>query len=634
MEPPKLYGEGDRAPTGRARIAGKPRRRAKQLPKEQFSDLIAGSKDWLKRRVLNYAKKRDYARYTSTLAEPWRLSITGLSEPLLQAWQLPEQPPELGPDDDFTQDPIAGFGILEARRYQARGLPLSMFLCLMKCCRQSYIELVRRGGFEKAFEEYCRLFIDRFFDRVEIGFCTEFAGLTGKARAAEALRESEERYGLLFQSSNDAVFVHPPVIGDRAGTFVEVNDQACQSLGYTREELLNLSPRDLDDSELSDNFVGIREELLAEKPDHFETVQVAKDGSRIPVEIKARLFNYHGRPMVLSIVRDIGERQAAALALLEAAQKWRTTFDAIQDAVFLMDRESRITQANRALADLVQRPFGEIIGRLCHEVLHNAASPIADCPLGRMWESHQPETLVLAAGARWLKAAVEPSLNEAGEVTGMVHTVTDITDAVSNAAALKDSQAKLQRTLTGTVSALAATVETRDPYTSGHQVGVATLAAAIAEEMRFTPEQVEGMRAIGLLHDIGKIAIPAEILSKPGKISPVEFNLIKDHSQVGHDILKAIEFPWPLAQTVLQHHERLDGSGYPLGIKDADIIPEARILMVADVVESMAFHRPYRPSLGIDQALQEITQNKGILYDPEVVEACVRIFTEKGFKFS
>jgi putative nucleotidyltransferase with HDIG domain/PAS domain S-box-containing protein len=200
--------------------------------------------------------------------------------------------------------------------------------------------------------------------------------------------------------------------------------------------------------------------------------------------------------------------------------------------------------------------------------------------------------------------------------------------------ALAASYEKVRRTLSGTVQALASTVETRDPYTAGHQRGVASLAAALAQEMGFTPEAVEGMRVTGFLHDIGKIAVPAEILSKPGKISSLEFNLIKTHSQVGHDILKGIEFPWPVAQAVLQHHERLDGSGYPLGIKDGDIIPEARILMVADVVVAMASHRPYRPALGIDQALEEIVRHRGTLYDSGVVDACVRIFTEQGFKFS
>jgi PAS domain S-box-containing protein/putative nucleotidyltransferase with HDIG domain len=986
MEIPKRYDEGATPLKGLVRMTARSRRRGKLLDKQRFIDLVADGEKWLVHRVLGYAKQRDYARYTSTLAEPWRQSIAGLSGPLLKAWQSSEQPPELGPEADYRRDPIAAFGMLEARRHRARGVSLSMFLGLMKYYRQSYHDLVRQAGFDQDWGEHCRLFIDRFFDRVEIGFCTEWAELSGgvqdaemqratramtneknkyltifeslpvpalflgrdnrvkdinhaaavlfmglklpgeayygghllaseaprqfleqelkdflagqkpecifektipflqgsgffeiklqrlldvsqkfqgtivilndlteRRRAVAALEESEERYRLLFHSSNDAVFMHPRVTGDEAGTFVEVNAKACESLGYTREELLRLSPLDLGDPELQGQFEAIREELAAAKQVLFETTLVAKGGSHIPVEINARLFNYHQQPMVLSIVRDItgrkraeqevrrlasfpqlnpnpilevdasgaftyvnpaalaaiprpeallppdlrelmdaagaggerccyrearvngvlygeyisfpdqfpvarlyaiditarrrmeeqlalkgrlldsaldliylsgldgglvycnesmclklgygrdelmsqkipgllspeyarqfrrrvqkllkkgeatfesgylrkdgsilplevharlltldgrtfilsvcrdiSERQEAEAALLLAAQKWRVTFDAIQDAVFLLDRESRIIQANRALADLVQKPFQQIIGHSCREVLSKVTNCNPDCILTRMWETRQREMTVFNAGERWLKAAVDPIVNEAGEVTAGVHTLTDITGTVRAESNLRNSLEKVQRTLAGTVAALASTLETRDPYTSGHQRKVASLAAALAEEIGFTAEAVEGMRVTGFLHDIGKIAIPAEILSKPGKINLVEFDLVKAHSQVGHDILKAIEFPWPVAQAVLQHHERLDGSGYPSGLKDEEIIPEARILMVADVVEAMASHRPYRPALGIDAALKEIDRNKGILYDPGIVEACTKLFTGRGFQF-
>jgi putative nucleotidyltransferase with HDIG domain len=201
-------------------------------------------------------------------------------------------------------------------------------------------------------------------------------------------------------------------------------------------------------------------------------------------------------------------------------------------------------------------------------------------------------------------------------------------------AEVQRSLEKIKKSLDGTVLAVANTVEMRDPYTAGHQRQVAQLAGVMAQEMGFSPERVEGMRVLGSLHDIGKIAIPAEILSKPGRLSPMEFTLIKDHPRVGYEIIKDIDFPFPLAEGILQHHERLDGSGYPQGISGPDIILEARILGVADVVEAMASHRPYRMALGIDQALEEISRNRGILYDPEVVDICLKLFTEKGFSFS
>ncbi len=199
---------------------------------------------------------------------------------------------------------------------------------------------------------------------------------------------------------------------------------------------------------------------------------------------------------------------------------------------------------------------------------------------------------------------------------------------------LQRSLGKLRRAMGGIIQAMALTLERRDPYTAGHQRRVAKLARAIADEMHLPGEQLDGIRMAATIHDLGKISVPAEILTKPSRLSKIEFNLIKTHSQVGYDILKTIEFPWPLAQIVVQHHERMDGSGYPSSLAGEDILQEARVLAVADVVEAMASRRPYRPALGIDKALEEISQNKGILYDPKVADACLKLFKEKGFSWS
>ncbi len=191
---------------------------------------------------------------------------------------------------------------------------------------------------------------------------------------------------------------------------------------------------------------------------------------------------------------------------------------------------------------------------------------------------------------------------------------------------------RLLKVFNGTVEAIAALYEKRDPYTAGHQRRVAQLACAIAREMCLPAKQVYGIHIIGVVHDIGKIAVPGDILSKPGKLTTEELSIIKTHPQVAYDVLKNIEFPWPVAETILQHHERLDGSGYPGGISGEDIILEARILCVADVVESMVSHRPYRPALGMEKALREIVRNKGVLYDPTVADACSKLSSNGGFK--
>jgi putative nucleotidyltransferase with HDIG domain len=171
----------------------------------------------------------------------------------------------------------------------------------------------------------------------------------------------------------------------------------------------------------------------------------------------------------------------------------------------------------------------------------------------------------------------------------------------------------------------------RDPYTAGHQRRVAEIAVAIGAELGFDAHRQEGLRVVGYLHDIGKITIPSEILSKPGKLSAIEFQLIQGHAQAGYDVLKGVAFPWPVAQVALQHHERMDGSGYPQGLKGDAILLEARIMAVADVVEAMSSHRPYRPGLGIDKTLAEIERGRGTAYEPLVVDACLKLFREKGY---
>jgi putative two-component system response regulator len=197
---------------------------------------------------------------------------------------------------------------------------------------------------------------------------------------------------------------------------------------------------------------------------------------------------------------------------------------------------------------------------------------------------------------------------------------------------LRKSEARLKTTLLESITAIAAIVELRDPYTAGHQRRVAQLASAIAGELGWSEQQIEGLNMAGVVHDLGKIRVPAEILSKPGTLSEIEFSMIQQHSQAGYDILKEIDFPWPIAEFVLQHHERLDGSGYPHGLKGDEILPETRILSVADVFEAMASHRPYRPGFGIETALKEIEAKRGTLFDPDVVDAILLLFREKGYQ--
>ena len=197
---------------------------------------------------------------------------------------------------------------------------------------------------------------------------------------------------------------------------------------------------------------------------------------------------------------------------------------------------------------------------------------------------------------------------------------------------LKNSFKRLHRSWLQTVEMTTAITDARDPYTAGHERRVAEIAVAIAIEMGLDTGTIEGIRVSGYLHDLGKIGVPAEILAKPGKLSALEFDLVKTHSERGYKILQEVDFPWPVAEVAYQHHERLDGSGYPRGLKGEEILLEARIMAVADVVEAMASHRPYRAGLGIEKALAEIERGRGTAYDPTAADTCLVLFREKGFR--
>ncbi|MGB8706634.1 MAG: HD domain-containing phosphohydrolase [Dehalococcoidia bacterium] len=232
-----------------------------------------------------------------------------------------------------------------------------------------------------------------------------------------------------------------------------------------------------------------------------------------------------------------------------------------------------------------------------------------------------------------MSVEIHSRLIKSGSRSLIISATRDITEQKLTEEELKQSAEKLRKAMEGTIHAIGLTTEMKDPYTAGHQTRVAKLACAIASELGFSQDRIEGVRVAGSLHDIGKISIPSEILSKPGRLKATEFNLIKDHAQVGYDILNTVEFPWPVAQIVVQHHERMDGSGYPQGIRGSNILLEAAIMAVADVVEAMSSHRPYRPAFSVEKALLEIIQKKGVLYHPEVVDVCLNLFNEKGFKF-
>lgn len=335
--------------------------------------------------------------------------------------------------------------------------------------------------------------------------------------------------------------------------------------------------------------------------------------------------------LLMDSVWRILEAKRLTAALLKTEGKYRSIFDNAQEGIFQTNKEGRFLTANNALAVMLGYDSPEELMSDVTDILHEIyVIPDDRLHLLKRIDEQNSVTGYVCQYYRkdgsviWVSIDQHAVRDNQGNILHYEGFCEDITER-------QLSTERLRKALGATVYAISAAVEARDPYTAGHQSRVANLAQAIATEIGLSADQIEGLRLAASIHDLGKLSVPAEILTKPKKLLEIESELIKIHSQAGYDILKDIEFPWPIARIVLEHHERMDGSGYPNSLIGDQILVESRILAVADVVESMATYRPYRPALGIDAALEEIEKNKGILYDINVVNTCVRLFREKGF---
>jgi len=324
---------------------------------------------------------------------------------------------------------------------------------------------------------------------------------------------------------------------------------------------------------------------------------------------------------------DIIKRKQAEEKLKKSEEKFRTLYEQSNDAIFLYNLEGKILDVNTRVLKMLGCKKEGIISKYIQSLLSKDEFSTVKKAFQQIKEQGDvrfESRFIRKDGSEIFVDISSKLVDQKKEIVQGV--VRDITGQ-------KQFQEKLKKTIDAILDTISKLIEAKDPYTAGHQRRVSQLTIAIAKELNLSQDKVEGIRIASLIHDIGKIGLPTEILSKPTRLSDIEFNLIKEHSKMGYDILKSIDFSYPVADIVLQHHEKINGSGYPQGLKDQDILPEAKIIIIADVVEAISSDRPYRPALGIDKALEEISKNKGILYDSEAVDVCLRLFKEKGFKF-
>jgi PAS domain S-box-containing protein/putative nucleotidyltransferase with HDIG domain len=337
--------------------------------------------------------------------------------------------------------------------------------------------------------------------------------------------------------------------------------------------------------------------------------------------------------------QDITERKLAQQIIEKQREEYRTIFDAVRPMIMYKDKEGVIQRINKSGAATVNRDPKEMVGKTLYDFF----------PAAEADKFAEEDKQVIASGKpligliseytrpsgrkRWAQIDRIPYFDANGDVMGIITLSQDITRRKLAEQNLEKSYASLKKTLNDAIQTMVKIVEMRDPYTAGHQQKVADLATAIAGKMNLEDTRIEQLKMAAVVHDIGKMQVSSDILSKPGKLSHNELELIQAHAQHGYDIVKSMDFPCSIAQAILQHHERLDGSGYPNGLKGEDILLEAKILAVADTIEAMASHRPYRPALGIDKALDEISKNRGTLYDPDVVDACLEVFNSDKFQF-
>ena len=457
--------------------------------------------------------------------------------------------------------------------------------------------------------------------------------ITALSLVKQALDQSGERWQHLVENMPGAYLIHCE------GDIVYANKEALAILRAAKPgEVIGKNIMSFVHNDYHELASGRIKQLSAQKSvPLIELKMLRLDETVMDVEIIGTSIFFEGRRAIQAIFHDTTDKKQALLALKENEEKYRQLFNRANDAIFVYEymnhgRSGCFMEVNDVAykrlgytkEELLKMNIDDIRHHLNPQVIKEANRLLAQQGHATFKTYHKSKR------GEKIPVEINAHLVQLDGKKAVLSIARDITERVYVEKELRRNYDTLMKNMESTIYAMTDVVETRDPYTAGHQQRVANLAFNIGKELNLTEEKLTSVRLAAAVHDIGKIYVPAEILSKPKKLTEIEFGLIKAHPEVGHDILKKIDLPWPVAKIVLQHHERLNGSGYPAGLTGNKIFIEAKIIAVADVVEAMASHRPYRPMLGIDKALEEISRNKGVLYDPKVVEVCLLLF-KRGF---
>lgn len=458
--------------------------------------------------------------------------------------------------------------------------------------------------------------------------------------AEEALKLSEQRYRLLAENVGDAIWT---ANFDLQPTYVSPSIK--KLLGYTAEEAMTKTVDEIfTSSSLAYAKEAFRKEISKPLSEEFgwtgiiEVELIHKDGSIVPVELTCKfLFDEDGKAKeILTSAHNVCEKKHLFNKLKQNEEKYRSIIENLNEALYCIDSQGIITYISPNIQPILGYNPDEIEGKyLCDFLYTDDGRKGSDHFLSSLSNTASPiecRAVTRAGDIIWFCASSVPIVEDE-KIVGVQGILQNITEYKKRETELQQANEQFRNAIGSTLKAMASIIELKDAYTAQHQLRVTRLASAIAHELEMSQDQIDAIYAAGLVHDIGKINIPLSILNKSTVISGIEYEMLKKHPVTGYELLKPIAFPWPVPDIVLQHHERLDGSGYPCGLTEQDILQETKVLAIADVVETTSAQRLSRDELSVTKALDEISTQSGRLYDSNAVEACLRLFNEKNFTF-